>query len=217
MYPRLNAGICAVLCLCAAEARGGIIFYSDLPEGNNATTIVSNGVTVNVTAFGGNFKYQIGSETAAAGVSGGVVDGEIDNTEYILFTFSQPVFINLLSVAYLYTAGNFSDLVDEHARFTTSIGNFDLVADTATTATWNGSGTVTNNSPAVEGGGATWTIAGADIFGGPITSLILESGNPGPNLGNADYGFRRLNFEIPGPGTLAGLGVLLFMPRRRRS
>jgi hypothetical protein len=201
-----------------AFAEAGIIFHTDLPNGASNANFVIDGVNVNVAAVGGTFQTQFGNDTSATGIAPGVVSAEIDNEEFMIFTFSEPVFINLLAVAYLYSAGNYGDLSGEHAEFfVNGSATFGLVADTATTATWNGLGSVTNNSPATEGTGGAWTIAGPDIFGLPVTTLVVRSGDPGPEVGNSDFGFRRLNFAIiPAPGALATLAALGFIGGRRQ-
>jgi hypothetical protein len=77
---------------------------------------------------------------------------------------------------------------------------------------------VVNVSPAIEGSGGMWTIAGDDIFGGPITSLTLSSGNPGLHSSFGDFSFHSMTLAvIPSPGAFVLLaGAALVGGFRRR-
>ncbi len=202
----------------AGNAQAGIMLHSLLPQNLNSTSFTVDGVGITVTSTGGNFKQKTVGGFTATGISGGAVDAEIDNNEYMLFTFDRAVNITLLSIAHLYTKGNYGDLWNEDAKVVTSAGTFDLIATGATTGSWNGLGTLVNDSPGTEGNGGAWTVSGSDIFGAAITSLKLKSGNPGSEAKYGDFGFRELQFNatIPGPGGLAIVGLFGLMPRRRR-
>ena len=208
-----SAGFCGA-------AGATVVSHVDLPEGLGVALLARDEVVITVTSSGGDFKSKTVAGVTATGISAGMVDGEIDNTEFMQFTFDRPVTITLLSIAHLFMEGNYGDQPDETAAFLTTAGNFQLVASGATTADWNGQGSVANDSPAIDDLAGAWTISGADIFGGPITSLTLRSGNPGANTALGDFGFRELQFTsavapAPGAGTL--LVLLAIRPRRRRA
>ena len=129
-----------------------------------------------------------------------------------------------LHIRFLYTDGNFGDVIDEIAKFVTNVGTYTLTATSATVGTWTGpAGDVTNVSIATEAGGASWRIEapGTGIFGAPITSLSLQSGFPSTSSKKADFSFQCLDFSrnVPTPGALALVGAagLLTVSRRRRT
>lgn len=214
----------AALVVASQSASAVTIDYTDLPDGANAANLVLGPVTVDVTSPIRNFKYKTVNGITGVGVSGGAVDGEIDNDESIDFDFSEGVYLNTIKVCFLYTDGNFGDVIDEIAKFVTNIGTWTLTATNSTTGTWTGpAGTVTNVSIATEAGGASWEIdaPGTGIFGAGITSLSLQSGWPSTSSAKADFSFENLDFsrEVPTPGALACLGVaaMLGLGRRRHA
>jgi hypothetical protein len=212
---------CAVF--CAAPAMAGMIDQSSLPNGANMAMLMDDGVNIAVSSTGGNFKKKTVNGIQATGISGGAVDGEIDNEEMMHFEFDQAVTITSISIAHLFTDGEFNDNGNEIAAFLVAetMGGMDVVfqleATTDTTGTWSGLGSVTNDSIATEAGGGAWTVSGADIFGQQVVSLKLVSGNAGTQARFGDYGFRSLSF-IPTPAT-AGLFAAAGMcaMRRRRA
>ncbi len=213
---------CAGLAFLTAEAHAGVISFSDLPTGTNNVSIgglASGSVTADVVSFDGNFRPKTVAGVTAVGVQGGSVNGEIDGSQYIEFSFSAPVFVNSISIAHLYTAGNFGDVWNETALFSTDIGDFTLEATGATSGAWTGGGLLVNDSPAVEKSGGAWSVLGGDIFGGAITSIRLSSGNAGNQSKYGDFGFVGMEVSaIPGPGALALFaGAMLAGARRRRS
>ncbi|MEO1130258.1 MAG: hypothetical protein AAFX05_11205 [Planctomycetota bacterium] len=223
------SGVCArvaplaCVVLCAAPAMAGMIDQSSLPDGANMAMVMDDGVNITVSSTGGNFKKKTVNGVQATGISGGSVNGEIDGDEMMLFEFDQAVTITSLSIAHLYTDGEFGDNGDETAAFLVaetmggSTVTFELEATTATMGTWSGLGTATNDSIATEAGGGAWTISGTDIFGQQVVSVKLVSGNAGNQAKFGDYGFRSLSF-IPTPasaGVLAAAGICAL--RRRRA
>ena len=220
MLKRLTASAAAVACLhFACSAHAGLLNNVTLTEGASAIDLSIDDVNINITAMGGTLKNKTVFGYTGTGVSGGAVPGEIDGEQCLIFSFSQPVHITSLSIVHLFTAGNYNDQWNEVARFITNDGTYELEAAGASTANWNGFGSVTNDSPAVEGNSGAWTIAGSDIFDGPITTLTLISGNPGSLARYSDFGFLQLTFSsVPAPGALAllVLAALTASSRKRR-
>jgi hypothetical protein len=219
MLKRLTASAAAVACLhFACSAHAGLLNNITLTEGASEINLSIDDIDISVTAMGGPLKNKTVWGVTGTGIAGGAVPGEIDGEQCLLFTFSQPVYITSLSIAHLFTAGNYNDQWNEVARFITDAGTFELEAAGATSANWNGYGIVANDSPAIEGHSGAWTISGTNILGGPITSLMLISGNPGPLARYADFGFLQLTFlPLPAPGAIALLVIAALTAGRRRS
>jgi len=221
MFVSVRLAACAAVVVVSGTAFGVTIDYTDIPQGTNAVNLVLGPVTVDVTSSPRDFKYKTVNGVTGVGVAGGAVDAEIDNDESIDFAFSEGVYLNTIQVCFLYTDGNFGDVIDEIAKFVTDAGTWTLTATNATTGTWTGpAGTVTNVSIATEAGGASWIIdaPGTGIFGAAITSLSLESGFPSSEAKKADYSFQNLDFsrEVPAPGALALLGTACIAGAMRR-
>ncbi|QOJ17206.1 MAG: hypothetical protein HRU76_06285 [Phycisphaeraceae bacterium] len=211
----------AVAAACCGAAGADILNSWQLTDGQTSASFTLSGVNVTVESFNGAFKGKTVGGFSGVGVGGGSVAGEIDNLEFIRFSFSQPVNVISLSLGALYTAGNYGDTVHESALITTDLGSHLLIASGATSGSWNGFGTLQNDSPATQGQGGAWTISGSSIFAGPITTLTLASGNPGPSNAG-DFTFRSIAVEqasIPAPGAgllFAAAGVMVLGRRRRR-
>jgi len=217
------AGACTALTAIAGSASAVQINYTALPNNGNIANIVQPPVNITVTSPIRNFKYKTVNGVTGVGVSGGAVDGEIDNDESINFAFSEAVNLNMIKVCFLYTDGNFGDVIDEVAKFVTNVGTYTLTATTATSGTWTGpAGTVTNVSIATEAGGASWRIEapGTGLFGAAVTSLSLQSGWPSTYAKKADFAFQCLDYSrnVPTPGAVALLGTagLVTISHRRR-
>jgi hypothetical protein len=214
------ASFAATAFAAANTASAAIIHHSELPNGVASVNMSKDSMAIGVSTNLRTFQSKTTNGTTGTGVKGGNVNGEIDSSETITFIFAQPVFITGLQIGQLYTDGNFGDINDEAAQFDTDAGSFTIVADTATSATWNGFGNATNISPGHQQGGGEWRIQGANIFGAPITELTLRSGTPGGNATFGDYTFVELSYTaVPTPGTiaLASLGGLMMLRRRRNA
>jgi hypothetical protein len=202
--------------ICGA-ASATTINHTDLTDGASVAIFALDGINITVTSSGGNFQQKTVAGLTATGISGGTVDGEIDSSEFLTFSFDQPVTVTSMSIAHLFRDGHYGDTADETAEFATSAGNFQFVASGVDTGDWNGFGAVANDSPAINNFAGGWTIAGGDVFGFAITSLVMRSGNPGLDTGLGDFGFRQIQFAaVPAPGALALLGLFVAAPRRRR-
>lgn len=211
---------CGAALLCALGAVGashaGVIMHTDLPNGQMSVNLVVDGVGVNVVADPRAFQSKTVAGVSGTGIGGGSVSGEIDNSEYILFTFDTPQVITYLEIAHLYAAGNYGDTVNESAMFVADGVEYTLGVTGALTASWSGLGSVANLSPGIQNHGGQWAVSGADLFGGPITTLKLISNQAGPSP-KADFSFRKVEF-VPTPGSLALAGLSgVCLLRRRRS
>lgn len=201
-------------------ASASIIHHTELPNGQASVNMSKDSLGIAVSTSVRTFKSKTTNGTTGTGVKGGNVNGEIDSSESITFLFAMPVFITGLQIGQLYTDGNFGDINDEAAQFDTDAGSFTIVADTATSAFWDGFGNAVNISPGHQQAGGEWRIEGANIFGSPITELTLRSGSPGGNATFGDFTFVELSYTaIPTPGTiaLASLGGLMMIRRRRNA
>lgn len=229
MTTRTRLALSSVLLVSiAGAASAGTISHADLPNGTASQDFTLDGVNVTVSASVRSFKSKTVNGRSGVGIAGGAVDGEIDGaTEAIEFAFSEPVTIDALCVSFLYTDGNFGDVGDEVARFVTDLGDFTLIATTASSATWTSpSGAVSNISLGNNSGGGEWLLAttfrdAGGIFGGPITSLELRSGVPGAQGKFSDFAFVTTTFSAslptPGAGALLGAAGLVAASRRRRA
>lgn len=198
-------------------ANAGVITQLDLAEGVTNQNVMLGDVATTVTAQNGFTQRKTVNGITGMGVSRGSVAGEIDGHESLTFDFAEAIFVDELVISFLYDNGQFGDHPAEVARFITDALDATLQVTGPTTANWTGFGTVENVSVATEQGGGAWRLSGEDIFGGPITSLTLLSGNPGDRGHLADFSFVSLSGAVPTPGTAAlmGLGGLALARRRR--
>jgi len=208
--------------LCATASADVSFSHSDLTSGQSAAQLdfLDGDLTVDVTSIGGAFAAKTVQGVPAMGISGGNVHGEIDGQEQMIISFSQPVHITEIEIAHLYTAGNFGDVWNETALFSTDLGDFFLEATAGESGDWTGFGELTNMSPGEQGNGGAWRVSGEDIFGGAISTLVLQSGNAGNHHKFGDFGFVHVSAaQLPAPGALAMIltGALIGRTRRRGS
>lgn len=208
-------GAMVALAGLAPFASAGVLTYTDLGEGLSSQVVDFGGVPTTVTTAYGATKLKTVNGVTGMGISGGTVDGEIDNCESMTFSFDSNVSVDELTISFLYNDHEFGDHPAEVARIVTDDFVGTLTVTGPTTAVWTGGGTVTNVSVATEAGGGAWTLSG-DLFGDDISFLRLESGNPGHKGKYADFSFVSMS-GVPTPGTAAllGLGGALCVRRRR--
>lgn len=195
-----------------------VVEYTSLSNGQQSVSFSLGDVGIEAISSGGEFMRKEVAGVNAVGVSGGSVHGEIDGSEYIQFTFDEALTISSISVAHLYTAGNYGDSWNEAAMISTDRGDFQLEAISATSGTWSGSGAVYNDSAGVEGSGGAWTISGDDIFGGAVNWVRLSAGNAGGHGSYGDFGFVNMAAAppIPTPGAAAMIVLATFVATGRR-
>lgn len=121
----------------------------------------------------------IGSYTGI-GVMGGFVDAEIDlnGPEHIYVNYTVANHIDYIDVGFLFTEGNYGDVVSEIARIVASVSPWiagDLTATSALAGTWASStpgGTASNISPGNDLGtnAGVWRIL--NPFGDYFTKLV---------------------------------------------
>jgi len=200
-----------------ATSQAATVLATDIPSGG---TVFNYGDGTTVTATNGTFAQKTLSGVTGLGVDGGTVPGEIDafstatigTKEAITVTFLTAVHLDYISVAFLYPSGEYGDSVNESAFILFDGNQFILTATGATTATWNGTGTVTNlslaqdGSPGPAGGGAfkiTNPYAGLNVT--TVQFLADNYGAPTPNTAaNSDYAI--IAVAVPEPSTLLLLG-----------
>ncbi len=221
--------VAAVSGLIAASASANSVMpdshainFSHLPSLQSSSQVDLGWVVADITAPVSTFQFKNVNGAYGVGIGGGAVHGEISGNESIRFDFSAPVLVTSLSVAHLFAAGNFGDVLHETATVLTDLGAFHLQVTSPTTATWSGPGVASNLSIGTEDGGGLWEVAGSSIFPGAITHLELVSGNPGAAK-YSDYGFHSMDLRavpiVPAPATaaLGALGLGGLAARRRRA
>lgn len=181
------------------------ITYSQLPNGTNIA-VLSN-ATVTGSA---NFKQKQVGGWWGTGIAGGLVDGEIDKSEYIRFDFNEKQYVDDFTLTFLYIDGNYSDVGNEFAIVyedgTSSTHKLQLTG--ATTATWDGSPVnVTNLSAALENNGGAFKVS--NPFGNAAVKTVIFKADPtATSFRNADYAFHQITTHaVPEPASLSLLIV----------
>jgi hypothetical protein len=146
------------------------------------------------------------------------VNGEIDGygPEFIRLDFKAPVRVADFTLAFLYPEGEFHDEVFETAEirfWNGAASSRHLTASGTTSASWDGTGSVENVSPAEDDtpGGGAWKVS--NPFGSDaVTSVTFLPGVP--PIGSSaysDFSLGEINVTpVPEPATmlLLGLGLL---------
>ena len=229
-----KSAIAAMSCLFAsASAEAGFINYLDLPKKESFVALDIDGIDVTVQAVNGTFKTRRKGYKAGTGVSHGKIKRLIDNSEAIVFTFSEPVYVDMLAINRLFSRGHRKDKPNERALVITDAGEFMLEAMSRSEAKWTGPGDANEMMIAEIPMGGRRMIHSHDEIGGifnePVTRIELCSGLPGPRYKFSDFSFVGLEFvpapspgpesvtiEAPAPATLPALLALGAAAARRR-
>jgi hypothetical protein len=157
------------------------------------------------TPTGGSLSFKTVAGFTGLGVSS-LTAGEIDIGESISISFTgQPQVFNQLTLGFLFDGPEFGDLKEIAAVRINGTTEYKLTAMGATSASWTGSGSVLNLSPATDAGAGVWSIT--NPFGDTaIKKLELYplSSNPGGN--ESDFSLISLNTRnVPEGGSTLGL------------
>lgn len=197
------AAVAGVLAVSMINSQA--ITYSAATNGTSAPTGVS------FTPIGGSLGLKTQGPTTILGVTGGGTKNEIDPGQALIVSFTEPQNIKTLSLGLLFDGPEYGDVDEIAGIIVNSSGTltFTLQADTATLAIWDGSGTVTNISPAIVGLGGEWLIT--NPFGSLMVSELrfYPVNHPGQIKSPSDFGLSA--FTTPDSGSMAvmlGLSVL---------
>ncbi len=215
-----------ILMLGFAGAANALTFGpGDFPADNTTNNILLPGGSITGSS---NFGVRTLGTITGIGIVGGNESKELDGlNEWIQIVFDEPQIITELVIGFLYpsdggTGAIYSDKVNERALI--DINNngtpFTLQATGPTTATWSGSGGVSNLEQAVQNFGGAWTLT--NPFGTTtVTSIMFTAPNEFqvPGFANSDFALVSLaTAEVPLPAAawLLGSGLLGLMGLKRR-
>lgn len=195
----------------------------------------TNGTTapagVTFTGYTGATEKALGTKTSAdgytsLGVTGGSAGNEIDIGQSLAITFSVPQIVTEITLGLLFNGGEYRDY-NEIAVFKLWDGSLlKLTAEGNTTASWTGSGSVTNVAPAVYNKGGVWTIANPFGTSAILGFTLFPENNPAAPKGTNPSDFGLVGFEssvvrvpdVASTVALAGVALMgLGLAARRRA
>lgn len=239
------SGVCGAMLMASASVASAAnwnLEASDIFTGQNSRTIdIDDGPQVVVSVQQGRTiqgkTTHAPFNTQTRGTSGGV-NGEIDvSPDYFDLDFDTDVFLNEITVAWLFPDGEYGDHGNEVAIFQTFNANDDLLntfyleaQEYEVAKLYSDSGlsnlvagvTVTNLEKALDGNndggepksGGVWQITGASIFGN-FDRLRLVGGDdlaiPASGAADSDFSFVSASGAavVPVPAALPLLGTAL--------
>lgn len=161
----------------------------------------------------------------------GETGGEIDHDEHIDVSFSKDIIVSAFRLGLLFDGPEFND-VNEVAQITATyfdntVHTFTFTANGVNTASWTGLGSYTNVSPADITHAGVWDILNpfgnnriSSMSFAAMPGLCAGAATGGSCLNQSDYSLVSIS-AVPEPETygmmLAGLGLMGFMARRRKS
>lgn len=196
----LTVGISSATLITASN------YTNYLNPGTNGVSITSSG-TLGVKSVGG---------IDGVGVIGGLVDREIDGSEWVKFDFTPDQRVDYFTLGALFATGNWGDQVNEQAVVLEGI-NGNIVTGLLTvntnglTASWlstSGFGTVSTVSDGLYGSGGAFRVT--NPFGEMAMKSITFSANSITSAGS-DYTIVALSTSnVPEPGmiSLFGMGLV---------
>ncbi len=145
-----------------------------------------------------------------------VTVGEIDKHEWIFADFTKASVISNLTLGLLFDGPEYNDKKEQASitvtYFDNSTSTFTLIATGATTASWNGFGSVLNLSPAADSLGGVWSLDN------PFGDTAVKSFSLTSLKDKSDFTLYSVT-AVPEPESYAmlalGLGLVGFMARRR--
>lgn len=206
--------------MCAMAALGNQAFAISFSAATDGATAPAGATFTSST---GSFSLKTYAGWTTLGTTGGPV-GEIPVGQSIKISFAAPQIFNTLTLGRLYDGPEFNDITEIAAVLLSGdVVPFFLKATGTTTASWTGSGVVTNLSPATEPKAAVWQIS--NPFGNTAVSSLLLYPEPVPNpKNNSDFGLASFNTRqapppppVPEPVTtvasLMAIGGLMLLRR----
>lgn len=213
---------CGALLAFAAcqQARAASLAWSASSLGNgdlgtSSLLAPAPGITSITSGNGGKLGTKTVGGIKGLGVVGGTVNNEIDvKSESVTFTFDAPTTLSSLVLGSMFQPGQYGDTIFEKAMITINGTSSYLLQVTGnTTASWTGSGSVVNLSPALQ------PLGGAFILNNPFSVAVNTLTFSAVLVGDGTYkdsDFTVVSLQgqtsnsVPEPSSaVASLGILL--------
>ncbi|MCG8692252.1 MAG: hypothetical protein MI806_13675 [Minwuiales bacterium] len=208
-----SVAIAAMLAF-AGPGSAGTITADKIPNGTN---FVDLGFAT-VSSAPRNFQSKTVDGIEGFGVKGGFVKGEIDlKGESIVIEYPTPTRISEITLGFMFSAGNFGDVINEVARITAQLVDSIIEADFSvtgpTTGTWSGDpgATIENVAEGTEPNGGAWRILNpfGDLLVSKLTFTAVPVEPAGNNKTNSDFSIVSVTNDVPAPGALGLMGLAM--------